>query len=160
MAYSVIGGDGKEYGPVEVAELKAWLAEGRISLESPVKDFMSSRVVSLAEIPGVVEQTPAPAPTYAAPVPPQYTGYTRPTSASGSDESITPFLLVLGRCALALGLFFVFHGIGLIIGAYALFAAIRLKSDESKYGIAAIVSAAITLLIIGAGWAMRLKTGS
>lgn len=31
VSYKIIGGDGKEYGPVTLVELKEWIAQGRIS---------------------------------------------------------------------------------------------------------------------------------
>ena len=35
--FSIIGGDGKEYGPVSVDQVKRWLAEGRASLDTQVR---------------------------------------------------------------------------------------------------------------------------
>ena len=35
--YEIIGGDGKEYGPVSFEELGAWLREGRVSLQTMVR---------------------------------------------------------------------------------------------------------------------------
>ena len=34
--YKIIGSDGKEYGPISLAQLKQWLAEGRLNHESKV----------------------------------------------------------------------------------------------------------------------------
>ncbi len=34
MDYKIIGGDGREYGPVTLDELKSWIREGRISRDS------------------------------------------------------------------------------------------------------------------------------
>ena len=35
--FSIMGGDGKEYGPVSVDQVKRWLAEGRANLDTQVK---------------------------------------------------------------------------------------------------------------------------
>ncbi len=35
--FSIIGGDGKEYGPVSVDQVKRWLAEGRANLDTQVR---------------------------------------------------------------------------------------------------------------------------
>jgi hypothetical protein len=35
--YKIIGGDGKEYGPVNADELRRWIAEGRLNRQSRVK---------------------------------------------------------------------------------------------------------------------------
>ena len=34
--YKIIGGDGREYGPVSLAELKAWVCDGRVVGQTPV----------------------------------------------------------------------------------------------------------------------------
>src|SRR5690349_4952776 len=34
MDYKIIGGDGREYGPVSLDELKSWVREGRIGRDS------------------------------------------------------------------------------------------------------------------------------
>jgi hypothetical protein len=35
--FSIMGGDGKEYGPVSVDQVKRWLAEGRANLDTQVR---------------------------------------------------------------------------------------------------------------------------
>ena len=35
--FSILGGDGKEYGPVSVDQVKRWLAEGRANLDTQVR---------------------------------------------------------------------------------------------------------------------------
>ena len=35
--YLIIGGDGKEYGPVTDADVRQWLAEGRLNAQSMAK---------------------------------------------------------------------------------------------------------------------------
>ena len=35
--YLIIGGDGKEYGPVTDADVRQWVAEGRLSAQSLAK---------------------------------------------------------------------------------------------------------------------------
>jgi hypothetical protein len=30
LSYKIIGGDGREYGPVSLDELKAWVVDGRV----------------------------------------------------------------------------------------------------------------------------------
>ena len=36
VTYKIIGGDGTEYGPVSLAELKAWIADGRVGARTRV----------------------------------------------------------------------------------------------------------------------------
>ena len=32
--YKIIGGDGKEYGPIDEASLRQWIQEGRLNAQS------------------------------------------------------------------------------------------------------------------------------
>src|SRR5256885_15556200 len=32
--YKIIGGDGKEYGPIDSAQMRQWISEGRLSAQS------------------------------------------------------------------------------------------------------------------------------
>lgn len=63
---------------------------------------------------------------------------------------------ILIRCALALVLFFVLRGLGLIIAGYAVVYAFQLKGRGSKYGTMALVASILTLVLIGIGWIVRL----
>lgn len=37
LEYTVMGDDGKEYGPVTVEQIRQWIAEGRLEKKTPVK---------------------------------------------------------------------------------------------------------------------------
>ena len=37
MTYTIIGGDGKEYGPITADDLRKWIAEGRLNAQSLAK---------------------------------------------------------------------------------------------------------------------------
>jgi prepilin-type processing-associated H-X9-DG protein len=49
--YKIIGGDGKEYGPVSAAEIRAWLAQGRLNAQSRVKPEGAVDWLPLSELP-------------------------------------------------------------------------------------------------------------
>jgi hypothetical protein len=54
--YTIIGGDGREYGPVTADQVKAWLAAGRANLDTKVKAAGTEewkRVADFPEITGV-----------------------------------------------------------------------------------------------------------
>ena len=34
MNYKIIGADGKEYGPIDTAQLRLWIAQGRLNGQS------------------------------------------------------------------------------------------------------------------------------
>src|SRR5580700_5955345 len=49
--YKIIGGDGREYGPVTEAELLKWIAEGRLSAQSQAKAEGDAEFRPLAAFP-------------------------------------------------------------------------------------------------------------
>jgi hypothetical protein len=53
--YIIIGGDSKEYGPVSEAEVRQWIAEGRLSAESRVKAESDAEFRALAQFPEFAE---------------------------------------------------------------------------------------------------------
>ena len=87
--YKIIGGDGKEYGPVSLNQLKTWIGEGRIDGEIQVMRSDQSNwgpAASLPELglgasPDTPPSAPAPAPP-AAPVSPTPATPVSPTPAT------------------------------------------------------------------------------
>jgi uncharacterized membrane protein len=67
--YSIIGGDGKEYGPITDADVRLWIAEGRLNAHSLAKGEGDAEFRELAQFPefaGVLAPaTIAPVPTAA-----------------------------------------------------------------------------------------------
>lgn len=57
--YLIIGGDGQEYGPASLEQLKTWLAEGRITPETHIKKQGEDAWFTLAEFPEVFHSQPA-----------------------------------------------------------------------------------------------------
>jgi hypothetical protein len=49
--YFIIGGDGKEYGPVSDADVRLWIAEGRVNAESRAKAESDAEFRALAQFP-------------------------------------------------------------------------------------------------------------
>jgi hypothetical protein len=49
--YIVMGEDGKEYGPVTSAEVREWVAEGRLEKKSPVRPNRAKDWVFLGDLP-------------------------------------------------------------------------------------------------------------
>jgi uncharacterized RDD family membrane protein YckC len=49
--YTIIGGDGKEYGPVPADQVRAWLAAGRANLDTQVKAFGTNEWKRLRDFP-------------------------------------------------------------------------------------------------------------
>src|ERR1700733_312579 len=66
--YFIIGGDGKEYGPVTEADVRLWISEGRLSGESRAKAESDAEFRALAQFPEFAAAFAAHAPATIAPV--------------------------------------------------------------------------------------------
>jgi len=51
MKYRIVGADGRTYGPVELEQIRRWLAEGRVESRTPVHVEGASNWVTLAALP-------------------------------------------------------------------------------------------------------------
>jgi uncharacterized membrane protein len=49
--YSIIGGDGKQYGPINADEMRKWIAEGRLNAQSLVKAESDAEFRTLSTFP-------------------------------------------------------------------------------------------------------------
>ena len=65
--YKIIGADGLEYGPVTAEQLRQWLAEGRVNMQTRVQGVGSSEWKTFADFPELAGATAAGSPP---PVPP------------------------------------------------------------------------------------------
>lgn len=70
--YKIIGGDGKEYGPVTLDQVKQWIAEGRCNAQTRVCEEGSTEWKPLAQFPELAVALPLapPPPTQGAAVVP------------------------------------------------------------------------------------------
>lgn len=73
--YKIIGGDGKEYGPVSADDLRRWIAEGRVNAQTrvqpqggadwrPLGEFPELNLAALAAPLALPSPEPAKAPTF------------------------------------------------------------------------------------------------
>jgi uncharacterized RDD family membrane protein YckC len=67
--FTIIGGDGKEYGPVSVAQVRAWIAAGRANLRTQARALGAEEWRPLGEFPefGGPGEVPPPLPSRTAP---------------------------------------------------------------------------------------------
>ena len=72
--YLIIGGDGKEYGPVTDADVRQWIAEGRLNAQSLAKAESDAEFRALAQFP-----------EFAGAFSPGAPAVIRPLSAPGAD---------------------------------------------------------------------------
>jgi uncharacterized membrane protein len=63
--YTIVGGDGKEYGPVTVAQVRTWIAGGRANFQTKARAEGSEEWRTIAEFPELTEQGPAAGPALA-----------------------------------------------------------------------------------------------
>jgi hypothetical protein len=57
--YKMIGADSQEYGPVSAEQIRQWLAEGRVNLETKVQVEGEGEWKQVADIPGLVSRPAA-----------------------------------------------------------------------------------------------------
>jgi hypothetical protein len=69
MTYTIIGGDGKEYGPITEADVRKWFAEGRLNAQTMMKAESDAEFRRLSAFPEFTNLFSAPAPMSSAPPP-------------------------------------------------------------------------------------------
>jgi len=94
--YKIIGGDGKEYGPVDAAQLRQWQAEGRVNAQTRVQAEGQTEWRALADFPDL--NAPA-VPPVARPVAP-----VAPLPKSAVPNYLVPAILTTLFCCLPFGI--------------------------------------------------------
>lgn len=108
MTYQIIGGDGQEYGPVTDAELRKWIAEGRLNAQSQAKAESDAAYRPLSTFPEFADVFGTAAPGVAA--------WTPPTM----DWSKRDYELDIGGC-ISRGWTLFMDNIGILLGCTALY---------------------------------------
>ncbi len=155
MLYRVIGGDGKQYGPVTLEQLKTWVAENRFNAQSQIREEGSFAWKSASEFPEVAEILGIPP---SAPVLPEFPGGTAEVAGTQPSQGLAIASLVLGIVSVAAvicgGLL---AGIAAIICGHIAFN--RAKRSPARYGgsgmamagfILGYVSLALSLVVLPA----------
>lgn len=152
--YSVIGSDGKEYGPVDLAVLQDWMKDGRMNAQSIVIDQTSRAQMKAENVPGLFVSAEQGA------MPPKVTApYTRPDGNLGVDQSVVDFLADKARdeafkwalidAGLTILIIIIFKR-GSILGCFSLYYAIRaMKLKHPKAGVA--MACGVLSCLIGIG---------
>jgi hypothetical protein len=102
--YTIIGGDGKEYGPVSADQVRAWVAGARANLKTKVKLVGSDTWITVADIPEISAEPGTPGTPAAAPEKKSLKG-TIIASYVCSVLSIFIFPIPLGLAGFALGVY-------------------------------------------------------
>lgn len=113
--YKIIGADGKEYGPISLQQMKQWLAEGRLNLQSKVLPEGETNWKTLAEIPDIAN----------APLPPNVPRFTPVTPTADIPNYLWQSIVITLCCCLPFGVVAIIYaaqvkskaGVGDIAGA-------------------------------------------
>lgn len=128
--YRIIGGDGREYGPVSTEQLRDWLAQGRISAQTRVRAETGSEWKAAGEISELAALFARAAQDEAGPGPPPVISRPRPGPAKPA-KGLAVASFVLGLCSFALCLS-VFTGLPAIICGHV--ARSRARRAPDRYG--------------------------
>lgn len=155
--YFVVGLEGKEYGPAKMHQLRAWVAERRIMPSTMLRDERSHETVLAGSLSDLFPQSTRamvdPAPVSQDRYEPKvYSSLKFLTKA----EDAFPWGSIV-RSFLAVALFWVLQGVGLIFGVFALITAVQCQRQGNKYGSLAIGVAVLALLVVGIGWFLRVQ---
>jgi hypothetical protein len=155
MNYFVVGADGKEYGPVDLATLAQWAKDDRVRPNTVLKDFDTGRSLTAHEVPGLFQPMAAPAATATdwSQAPGNYQRPVAPVQDYEGGKSA--FMWAFIDAGLSLVSFFGIGGLGLIFGAFGLINAFRAKSAGHPHAVIAIVVASVALGIVVTGWIVR-----
>ncbi|MDP6794664.1 MAG: CD225/dispanin family protein [Verrucomicrobiota bacterium] len=58
MSYKIIGADSREYGPVDIDEIRDWIAEGRADADTLVCEVGGNQWIKLRDLPDVAGSLP------------------------------------------------------------------------------------------------------
>jgi uncharacterized membrane protein len=129
--YKIIGGDGQEYGPVTDADLRKWIAEGRLSSQSLAKGEGDANFRSLSTFLEFAEALGTSAVAYGAPAP----------SQAPVDWSTRDYALDIGGC-ISRGWNLFANNLGILLGSTLLYILMIFITFAIVGGILGIILAA------------------
>lgn len=147
--YKIIGADGKEYGPVSLAQLRQWLSEGRVNQETRVLPEGGADWQRLGALP---EFTPANPPSSGLPGP--IPGFKPLPVPPRRVNSFAIAGLVLGVISLPLAFCCAgvpFNVLGIVFSAIAL---TQIKHQPEVYSGRGIAIGGIISAILGLLWGL------
>jgi hypothetical protein len=115
--YYVIGANGSQYGPVDEATIRAWIAEGRVA--APSLSFKTGEsgwvpLLTREEFRDLLAMAPLPAANLVAPAPP-YPGQQTPAGPDTPKDWMVALLLSIFLGYLGIDRFYIGHvGLGLL----------------------------------------------
>ena len=151
--YKMIGGDGKEYGPVPAEQLRQWMAEGRVNNQTNIRADGTTDWKPLATLPefSTCPQSPPLISPPSLPTPPNH-----PTMSSINSMAIIG--LVIGILSLPQCCSFLFGTLGIIFSCIAISQINAHPTEQTGKGIAvaglvtSIVGIAISVVLLIIYW--------
>ena len=136
--YKIIGADGKEYGPVSIAQLKQWLAQRRINPQTRIQSPGSSEWRPASEVPELADLFTSTTNPPAQGAPPLLGVAAAPSRSKGL--AVASF--VLGLCSIVLCLSLVAGLPAIILGHVARRRAVR---SPERYGGKGLATSGVVL---------------
>jgi hypothetical protein len=155
--YKIIGADGNEYGPIAAAQVRQWIAEGRLNGLSKIQVDGSGVWMQLRDMPEFSTLVPASPPpiSLGAPRPPSFPSAPRPPSPSGlpPNNPLAAWSLGTGIASLPCCFSFILSPVSIVLGAVAL-SQINRNPNQGGRGMAAagIVLGSISLVMAVVAW--------
>jgi hypothetical protein len=145
--YTIIGGDGKEYGPVTDTDIRLWLSEGRLNGQSLAKSESDAEFRQLALFPEFASALGAQRASAAAPV-----------SESTEDLLQRDYDLDIGGC-ISSGYELYKGNFGTLFGAFVIMFLVQMGCGGVVGGVAGLLNNALTHSPIGVHLAFQYLSG-
>jgi hypothetical protein len=162
MEYLVIGEDGTEYGPVNLATISKWVQEGRVHSATRLKNFQTGAVIAAGTLTELFPLAPAAPPNVSNP----HAGNpysTPPSNYPRQGQTYAPVnngtadvWWAIGRSVLAVIFAALSPGAGLFIGAFGVWRGARAYSAGHRLGLAALIISIVAMVIVLGFFAWRL----
>jgi hypothetical protein len=151
--FRIIGGDGQEYGPVPVAQVKQWIADGRADGQTLVRREGSQNwqhLVTIPELSGIASScVPQPPP-----LPPSF------VSSSDPAAAIIPYKNMPALISYYLAVFSIIPCLGIVLGfAAVVLGIVGLKRARERPEARGKVHAWVGIVLgglCGVGWIVAL----
>lgn len=155
--FKIIGGDGKEYGPVAADMLRQWLAEGRLNAQTRVLPEGATEWKTLGELPEFAPREPAATARPVMPGPISLPAVPRNNSMAIASLVLGILSVTIALCCYGLP----FNVLGII---FSLVALQQIKADPqnqrgSGMAVAGLVLSIISLVFAGLLLAFYLMLG-
>jgi hypothetical protein len=138
--FRIIGGDGREYGPVTADQLRQWLTEGRLNGETPARREADAGWLTLRQLPELASFFQAPPPLPSTPPPP----------LDSSLGKIIPYRNGPALAAYYCGIFALIPLLGLVLGIVAYgFGLVGLRNARRQPAVGGKVHAWVGIVLGG-----------